>query len=89
MLKVSAIAVVVDGTKQQLRMYAAGEPLGRGVAPSLAALSDENDWLGRSQWVQDTYLMRGTYDEFRIYDVALSDADLAALEAAGPDALAP
>jgi len=88
-LKVSAIAVVVDGTKQQLRMYAAGEPLGRGVAPSLAALSDENDWLGRSQWVQDTYLMRGTYDEFRIYDVALSDADLAALEAAGPDALAP
>ena len=51
--------------------------------------STTNNWLGRSQWVQDTHFMQGTYDEFRIYDVALSDADLAALEAAGPDALAP
>jgi hypothetical protein len=83
------IAVVVDATKQQLRLYAAGEPLGTGVAPSLARLSDENDWLGRSQWVQDIYFLRGTYDEFRIYDVALSDAELAALEAAGPNALEP
>ena len=88
-LELAAIAVVVDAAKEQLRLYAAGEPLGTGVAPSLARLSDENDWLGRSQWVQDTYFMRGTYDEFRIYDVALSDSDLAVLEAAGPDSLAP
>ncbi|HYP74719.1 MAG TPA: LamG domain-containing protein [Polyangiaceae bacterium] len=86
-LKVSALAVVVDGAARQLRLYAAGEPLGTGKAPPLALLSDENDWLGRSQWVQDKPL-RGTYDEFRIYDVALSDAELAALEAAGPDKLA-
>lgn len=87
-LKVSTIAVVVDTTKQQLRLYAAGEPLGTGKPQSLARLSDENAWLGRSQWVQDTYL-RGTYDEFRIYDVALGDAELAALEAAGPDVVKP
>jgi hypothetical protein len=85
-LTVSALAVVVDTTKQELRMYAAGEPLGTSKALSLALLSDENDWLGRSQWVQDKYL-QGTYDEFRIYDAALGDADLAALEAVGPDSL--
>jgi hypothetical protein len=87
-LKVSAIAAVVDTAKQQLRLYAAGEPLGSGMAQSLSKLSDENAWLGRSQWIQDTYL-RGTYDEFRIYDVALGDAELAAIEAAGPDAIEP
>jgi len=85
-LSVSALAVVVDSNAHELRLYAAGESLGKGKTQPLALLSDENDWLGRSQWVQDTYL-RGTYDEFRIYDAALSDADLAALEAAGPDAL--
>ena len=88
-LKRSVIAAVVDMTRNELRLYAAGKSLGTGMARSLAELSDENDWLGRSQWVQDTHFMQGTYDEFRIYDVALSDADLAALEAAGPDALAP
>jgi len=89
LLRFAVIAVVVDATNRQLRLYAAGEPLGTGVAPSLARLSDENDWLGRSQWVQDVYFLRGTYDEFRIYDVALGDAELAALEAAGPNSFEP
>lgn len=87
-LSVAPLAVVVDASRQELRLYAAGQSLGKGKALPLSLLSDENDWLGRSQWVQDTYL-RGTYDEFRIYDVALADADLAALEAAGPDAPGP
>jgi hypothetical protein len=84
----AVIAVVADTTGQELRLYAAGAPLGVGKASPLALLSDDNDWLGRSQWVQDLYLS-GTYDEFRIYDQALSALDLAALEAAGPDALVP
>ena len=88
-LRVSVIAAVVDATNRELRLYAAGMPLGKpGVARSLALLADDNNWLGRSQWVQDAYL-RGTYDEFRIYDKALSDAELAALETAGADVLAP
>ncbi|HEV8247369.1 MAG TPA: LamG-like jellyroll fold domain-containing protein [Polyangiaceae bacterium] len=84
-LNVSLFAVVVDSKAGQLRLYAAGEPLGTAKPVSLSQLSGENDWLGRSQWVQDPYL-RATYDEFRIYDVALGNAELAALEAAGPDA---
>lgn len=85
-LQTAVIAVVSDTTRQELRLYAAGAPLGTGKAEPLALLSDDNDWLGRSQWVQDLY-MSGMYDEFRIYDQALSNADLAALETAGPDAL--
>ena len=80
------LAVVVDSKARALRLYAAGERLSTERVVSLAQLTGDNDWLGRSQWVQDPYL-RGTYDEFRIYDAALSDAELAALEAVGPDAL--
>lgn len=79
------LAVVVDSKAQELRLYAAGELLGTGKGVSLTQLTVENAWLGRSQWVQDPAL-RGTYDEFRIYDAVLTDAELAAL-AAGPDAL--
>lgn len=78
------LAVAVDSKARELRLYAAGERLSTDKLVSLAQLTGENDWLGRSQWVQDPYL-RGTYDEFRIYDVALSDAELAALDVAGPD----
>jgi len=84
-LNVAMLAVVVDTRARELRLYAAGELLGTGRAASLSLLSDVNDWLGRSQWVQDPFL-RGTYDEFRIYDVALSNAEIAALDEAGPDA---
>ena len=85
-LDVAMLAVAVDTKARELRLYAAGERLSTAKFVSLAQLTGDNDWLGRSQWVQDPYL-RGTYDEFRIYDVALSHAELAALEAAGPDAL--
>ncbi|HYQ41514.1 MAG TPA: LamG domain-containing protein [Polyangiaceae bacterium] len=79
------LAVSVDGSALELSLYAAGKPLGTGKAVPLALLTDENDWLGRSQWVQDEHL-QGTFDEFRIYDVVLSDTELAAIEAAGPGA---
>jgi hypothetical protein len=82
------IAVVFDVTNGQLRLYAAGAALGVGAVQPLSEISDVNDWLGQSQWTQDVHL-RGTYDEFRIYDSALSDAELAAVELAGPDANIP
>jgi Concanavalin A-like lectin/glucanases superfamily len=82
------IAVVYDVTGGQMRLYAADALLGTGKIAPLSQLQDVNDWLGRSQWVQDIYL-RGTYDEFRIYDIALSPAELAAVEKAGPDVVTP
>jgi hypothetical protein len=80
------IAVVNDFTGGELRMYAAGALLGVGTPGPLNQLTDYNNWLGRSQWPQDPYL-RGTYDEFRIYDSALTTEELTAIENAGPDAL--
>jgi len=50
----------------------------------LRDIDDRNNWLGRSQWVQDL-LMTARYDEFRIYDRALSESEVAALYARGPD----
>lgn len=78
------MSAVLDISAQQMHLYAAGKLLGSGVMAPLSELSDVNAWLGRSQWTQDPYLS-GSYDEFRIYDVALSPDQLASIAAAGPD----
>ena len=49
-------------------------------------MDDRNVWLGRSVW-QDP-LFNGLFDEFRIYNGPLLDADVAASFAAGPDSIA-
>ncbi|HTA91606.1 MAG TPA: LamG domain-containing protein [Polyangiaceae bacterium] len=83
------IAVVLDVTNAKLHLYAAGVLVGTdALAHPLSEISDVNDWLGQSQWSQDVHL-RGTYDEFRIYDIALSPAQLAAVDQAGPDVVTP
>ncbi|HMP84739.1 MAG TPA: hypothetical protein PKA41_18760, partial [Verrucomicrobiota bacterium] len=43
-----------------------------------------NNWLGRSQYDNDAYL-NSTFDEFRIYSVALSASEIAATYALGPN----
>jgi hypothetical protein len=80
----ASLSAVLDVSAGQMRLYATGQPLGTGTMASLTQLSDVNVWLGRSQWTQDVYL-RGSYDEFRIYDAALGPDQLALVEAAGPD----
>jgi hypothetical protein len=47
-----------------------------------------NDWLGRSQFSPDPFF-NGSINEFRIYDQALSGAEVAASFAAGPDTIVP
>ena len=49
----------------------------------LDSITDNNNWLGRAQWGDP--LFDGLIDEFRIYDTALTAADVAANFAAGPD----
>lgn len=57
----------------------------QATAPKLSDINDLNNWLGRSQYMSDATL-DGTFNEFRIYDNALSPETIAAHAAAGPDA---
>ena len=56
------------------------------VTSNLADLNDVNNWLGRSTWLNDGNL-DATYDEFRIYDEALTGAQIEASRNAGPDTI--
>jgi hypothetical protein len=61
-----------------------GAPITGTATAALALIKDMNNWLGRSQFSEDPYL-KGRYDEFRIYRGVLSDSDIAADYAAGPE----
>jgi len=87
-LQNSPITVVLDVTAGELRLYSNHLFIGSGAVEPLSSISDVNDWLGQSQWTQDVHL-RGTYDEFRIYDTALTPDEVAAVENAGPDFVGP
>jgi hypothetical protein len=50
----------------------------------LKNLNDVNNWLGRSNWTDDSNF-DGSFNEFRIYNTALTADQVAANTAAGPD----
>ena len=52
-------------------------------AASLTTLNDVNNWLGRSNWVNDANT-DGTYDQFALYDHAMTGAEALASFNAGP-----
>jgi hypothetical protein len=69
-------------------LYVDGVPVGTNSAMTLNPLSlgsTGNNYIGKSQW-PDPYL-NGGIDEFRIYSVALSSAEIAATVALGPNQL--
>jgi O-glycosyl hydrolase len=69
-------------------LYVDGVPMGTNSAMTLkpATLgSTLNNYIGKSQWA-DPYL-NGLVDEFRIYNVALSSAEIAATYTLGPNQL--
>jgi hypothetical protein len=53
---------------------------------SLSDIRDDNVWVGQSQWSKD-HAYRGTFDELRIYDLALNACQLTAIFERGPNAL--
>ena len=53
---------------------------------TLADLDDVNNWLGRSNWSGDA-MFDGLFNEFRIYDQALTNRQIFANFQAGPDRL--
>jgi hypothetical protein len=71
-------------------MYEGGVPvteiLDAGIR--MVNLNDVNNWLGRSNWTGDQNV-QGEFNEFRIYDRALTAAEVARNELAGPDAVLP
>ena len=90
------VAIAIDADAASTSVYLDGQLLLLAMNPDptraidLGALQDDNNWLGRSQWIQDQVsFFAGTYDEFRIYATALDDAYIAELAALGPDVLPP
>ena len=51
----------------------------------LSDIKDVNNWVGESQWSKD-HAYQGTFDEFRIYNVALTSCQLHTVINRGPDA---
>lgn len=80
------VAVSYDYTGNTTRMYQNGALVATNTAATpFAILNDVNNWLGRSQW--GDAMFAGTYNEFRIWEGALSADEIAANYAAGPDKL--
>jgi len=71
------LAVVVNAAAHNLTLYLDGTPVGSSVTLNdpLSAISDVNNWLGRSQFAPDDYF-GGKISEFRIYNAALSGPEL-------------
>lgn len=81
----SQVAVVANTSADKLTLYVNGAKTGEQPwIGELRSINDVNVWLGRSQWANDPE-MNGVFHEFRIYDVALTDAQIASAFAAGPD----
>jgi hypothetical protein len=73
------------GTANKLSYYRDGELVAEGTTnSSLSEINDVNNWLGRSNWTGDANF-EGTYDEFRIYNRALSHDEILGNLAAGPE----
>lgn len=82
----SHFAVVYDPPNGVARLYINGRRMGTAAAAQpLSTVDDRNVWIGRSMWPDP--ILNGLFDEFRIYNGPLSDANIAASFAAGPNQL--
>lgn len=80
------LTLVMDGARDVLTIYLNGAQVGENsVTSQLSQLNDVNNWLGRSQWMQDRFL-QASFDELRVYGGALSAAEVSAAYARGPNA---
>jgi hypothetical protein len=74
------------GANGTYKLYRNGNLIGTGAMPTDLNLNDftnDNNWLGRSQWPDPIFT--GRYNEFRIYDDALTPNNVAANTYLGPD----
>lgn len=76
---------VSSGPNGTMRLYRDGVAIGAAAIPPnivFNTFTNDNNWLGRSQWPDPVF--DGSFNEFRIYDNALTAADVAADFTAGP-----
>jgi hypothetical protein len=82
------VTMVYDGATNQWKWYRNGELQESfdsiGGAPN--AINDVNNWLGRSMWSGDANT-DAIYNEFRVYDYALSVDEIRGNFAAGPNSV--
>lgn len=77
------VVVVFDGDGDLAHLYTDGILRGTTtVTIDLDQIPDHNNWLGRSNWSVDPYF-DGVLEDFRIYDVALTTAQVEASYNAG------
>ncbi|MBI4327119.1 MAG: Ig-like domain-containing protein [Chloroflexi bacterium] len=77
------LAVVYNFSARSAKLFVNGQMQASGTASiPLRSVQDVNNWLGRSNW-PDPYF-NGEFNEFRIYDGALTDFEVALSAAAGP-----
>jgi hypothetical protein len=82
------VAVVIDSSAQTMTLYQDGKRVNEEDCPlsrPLSAIDDVNNWLGRSNFTAD-HELGADYDEFRIYNAALSAEQIADSFKFGPDA---
>lgn len=81
------VALAVDTDAQTFTLYRDNMRVAQTSTPfQLGELTDNNNWLGRSQWIQDRFFS-GIIGEFRIYSRALGEDEIATLYSLGPNGL--
>lgn len=83
-------ALTLDAASKTMSLYYDGTLVSQNtnVPQDPATMNLLNIWLGRSQWSGDPFF-KGSIDEFRIYDNALTAAQIANDVGYGPDSLGP
>jgi hypothetical protein len=75
-----------SGPNGTMTLYRNGTPIGAAAIPPnivLNTFTNNNNWLGRSQWPDPIF--DGSFNEFRIYDHALTASEVTTNTFFGPD----
>jgi len=78
------VTLVWDEVAGLCKLYYNGVIIGRNLTTfKLSQMTDNNNWIGRSQWGDP--LAQGAINELRIWDTALSAAEIARHAQVGPE----
>jgi hypothetical protein len=87
--KLTHVVITIDGDKKEGKFYINGKEVAKSeitVKPSDLG-NTTNNFVGASQYTETDPLFHGSISEFRIYDSALSAAEVEANNKLGPDKL--